>query len=431
MGLCVTSTLAPLAADVADAQKAIVVIGAGVVGLSIALTLRLRGHAVLVLERDDIAAGASRGNAGAFAFSDILPLASPGVMRQAPKWLLDPLGPLSIRPAYLFKIAPWLHQFWRASRPEAFERSLVTQVQLMQLAAAATPRLLAAAGASDMLRQDGNLHLYEGRAAWQASLATWALKAEHDIAFEHLDTVATIARLQPGLSPAFSHATFVPGWHTITDPLMLCERIAAAFAQVGGVIRRATVDRLERHSDGLRMQCGAFSLKARQVVLAGGAWSHRLAATLGERIPLETERGYNTSLPAGAFDLKRQLTFPDHGFVMTPIAGGVRVGGAVELAGLEAPPNFERSKNMLRKAKRFVPELVDTGGKEWMGFRPSLPDSLPAIGPARSNPQLICAFGHGHLGLTQAAATAELVAAMVEGAAPAMDVAALSPTRFG
>ncbi len=145
------------------------------------------------------------------------------------------------------------------------------------------------------------------------------------------------------------------------------------------------------------------------MVIAAGAWSHLLARSVGEHIPLETERGYNTTLPPGAFALQRQLTFPRHGFVVTPIAGGVRVGGAVEFAGLHAPPNYVRAEALLAHAKRFIPGLRTEGGTQWMGFRPSLPDSLPAIGAARADARIVYAFGHGHLGLTQSAATAEIV----------------------
>ena len=151
---------------------------------------------------------------------------------------------------------------------------------------------------------------------------------------------------------------------------------------------------------------------------------------MGDRIPLETERGYNTTLPAGAFDLQRQLTFAGHGFVVTPINGGVRVGGAVELAGLQAPPNFARADALLAKAKTFMPGLRTQGGTQWMGFRPSLPDSLAVIGPAPGDARVIYAFGHGHLGLTQSAATAELVCSLMAGAAPALDLAPFSPARF-
>jgi D-amino-acid dehydrogenase len=387
---------------------------------------------VLVLDRQGIAAEASRGNAGAFAFSDIFPLASPGIIRQAPKWLLDPLGPLSLPPRYLPTIAPWLWRFWRASQPRQVAASTAAQAALMRLAEENTLPLLQAAGAADLLRRDGNLHLYDSQAHWQAAQPGWAERARHGIAFQHLQGAEAIADLQPGLSPRFQHATFVPGWMTVVDPLLLCERIAAAVRSAGGALRQAEVQTLASTAEGVRVQLAdGRSITAARVVLAAGAWSHHLARTLGDRIPLETERGYNTTLPPGALDLRRQVTFMNHGFVMTPIGGGVRVGGAVELGGLRAPPRWARADALLQKAKAFFPSLDTQGGTRWMGFRPSLPDSLPVIGRASADARVLYAFGHGHLGLTQSAATAQLVQALVEGRAPAIDLAPFSSARFG
>ncbi|MCY1244099.1 D-amino acid dehydrogenase 1 [compost metagenome] len=154
-------------------------------------------------------------------------------------------------------------------------------------------------------------------------------------------------------------------------------------------------------------------------MLSAGAFSHQIARTLGERIPLETERGYNTTLPQDAFDLRTQVTFGGHGFVVTRLSTGIRVGGAVELGGLKLPPNFRRSEAMLKKAQKFLPGFKSEGGVQWMGFRPSLPDSLPAIGRARATGRVIYAFGHGHLGLTLAATTGRHVADLLAGAAGA------------
>ena len=434
--------LAPLERDEAAEIADVAVIGAGVIGLAIAFRLAHDDGArrIVVVDREGVAAGASRGNAGAFAFSDIEPLASPGIVRQAPRWLFDPLGPLALRPAYLPRIAPWLWRFWRASRPQRVAASTLAQATLNRLAAEAAPRLLEAVGAASMWHEDGNLHLYESEAEWRASLPGWQRRAAHGIAFEHASGPLAreqIAQWQPGVSPAFVAATFVPRWATVADPRVLVERIAAAAARLGVRLRLGEATSLAppggaRAGAAVQVQlAGGTVLRARRVVVAAGAWSHRLAATLGDRIPLETERGYNTTLPPGAFALRRQLTFPRHGFVVTPIAGGVRIGGAVELAGLDAPPNYARSDALLAKASRFLPALRTGGGTRWMGFRPSLPDSLPAIGSARGDARVVYAFGHGHLGLTQSAATAELVAALVAGRAPAIDLAPFDPGRFG
>jgi D-amino-acid dehydrogenase len=421
--------LQPLAAS--ECACDVLVIGAGIVGLAIALRLQREGRQVTVLDRKGVAAEASRGNAGAFAFTDILPLASPGMLRQAPRWLLDPLGPLSIAPAYLPRIAPWLFHFWRASSPERVKASAATQAALMDLSIVETDKMLAAAGATNMLRSNGVLHLYESEAEFAASQPGWQARADHGIAFTHLHGAQAIAELQPGLSATLVAATFLPAWKTIADPLRLTLALAARFTELGGRVRGGEALALEPSADGIVVPLAQSQrVAARQVVVAAGAWSHRLARTLGDRIPLETERGYNTTLPVAAFDLKRQLTFGGHGFVVTPLACGVRVGGAVEFAGLDAPPNFRRSEVLLAKAKRFMPGLATSGGTQWMGFRPSLPDSLPAIGAATRDTRVTYAFGHGHLGLTQAAATARLVADIVFERPSALDLSPLRPQRF-
>lgn len=402
-----------------------IVVGAGVIGLSAALALQARGLQVRVIDREGPAAGASAGNAGAFAFTDILPLASPRILRQAPRWLLDPLGPLSIPPAYAHRIAPWLLRFWRASRPAQVRASTLAQAALMDHSRAALETLLAREELTGMLRRDGQLQAYEGEAAWRASLPGWRLREERGIPFRHLEG-EEIAEVQPGLSPRFTHATFTPGWWSISDPrdyvLALADRVRAR----GGAIDRAEARALA--PGGVETSAGPLR---GPVVLAAGAHSHRLARTLGVRIPLETERGYNTTLPPDAFDLRVHVTFEGHGFVVSRLSSGLRVGGAVELGGLDLPPNWARADAMLNKAARFLPGLRTTGGTRWMGFRPSLPDSLPAIGPLSGHPGVTCAFGHGHLGLTQSAGTAELVADLVTGRSPAIDLSPFSPARFG
>ena len=199
------------------------VVGAGIVGVATALRLQREGRDVWLIDRERVAAQASRGNAGALAFSDILPLASAGILRQAPRWLLDPLGPLTIRPSYLPRLVPWLLRFWHASRRARVRASTAAQAALMTLSTAETPLMLEAAGASHMLRSEGVLHLYESEAELQASQAGWQARAEHGIAFTHLHGAQSIAPFQPGLSAAIVAATFVPAWSTVSDPLIaLC-----------------------------------------------------------------------------------------------------------------------------------------------------------------------------------------------------------------
>lgn len=410
--------------------EGVVVIGAGVVGLSAALQLQARGLAVTVVDREGPAAGASAGNAGAFAFTDILPLASPGIMKKAPGWLLDPLGPLSVPPAYALKIAPWMFRFWRACSPRNVTHSTAAQTALMDLSKAELEPFLAATGTLPMLEKRGNLQVYESEAEFRASFPGWQARTDHGIEFHHM-TAAEMAGLQPGLSPRFTRGTFTPGWYSIADPKLYTLALADRFRTNGGTILRAEVQALMPTDAGVTLALvGQPAMMADKVVLAAGAFSHRIARSLGEKIPLETERGYNTTLPPDAFDLRTQITFGGHGFVISRLSTGIRVGGAVELGGLDLPPNYKRSEAMLKKAQAFLPGLKSTGGAQWMGFRPSLPDSLPAIGRARATPRVVYAFGHGHLGLTQSAGTARLVADLVTGQTPAIDISAFNPQRF-
>ncbi|WP_170423566.1 NAD(P)/FAD-dependent oxidoreductase [Ruegeria arenilitoris] len=408
----------------------VVVIGAGVIGITTALELQRRGHSVLVLDRIGVAAEASAGNAGAFAFPEVEPLATPGIMRKAPKWLLDPLGPLSIPPAYALRIAPWMYRFWRASRPDRYGELLGAQARLTDLSRQALGRLVASVNGEGLLQRDGQMQLYEGEAEFRASLPTWDLRRKHGIEFELLESPVDIAKKQPGLSSRFTHAGFTPNWLNTVDPKSWVEHLAEVFLNRGGQIQRREIRAMSPVENGIRIVCADETLGAAKVVVAAGAWSHQIAQTLGDRIPLETERGYNTTLPKGAFDLRMHLTFSGHGFVASKINGGVRIGGAVELGGLSLPPNFKRADVLLKKAAEFLPGLKTDGGTQWMGFRPSLPDSIPVIGPSPKSPQVVYAFGHGHLGLTQSAGTAEMVGALVDRQSPPISVSPYAATRF-
>mgnify|MGYP001048323152 FL=1 len=408
----------------------IAIVGAGIVGICTAAYLAEAGFEVTVFDRTGICEETSSGNAAALAFSDVLPLAQKGMMRNLPKWLADPLGPLAIPPAYLPRLLPWLYRFWRAGAAGRHEGALTAQAALMKLAEAEWAGLMERSGTGTMLREDGSLELYESAAEFSASLPGWAARDRFGIAYRHVEG-QEMAALQPGLSPRFVKGTFVPGWKTVADPRLLGKAVWAYAESKGARFEKGNVARVAAGAAGAAVHLSDGTVRrAKRLVVAAGAWSHLLARAFGDGIPLETERGYNTTLPADAFDVKRQLVFPGHGFVVTPLSTGLRVGGAVELAGLERPPNYARSKAMLEKARQFLPGLKTGGGREWMGYRPSLPDSLPVIGRARGSGNVFYAFGHGHLGLTQSAATARLIRDLVSGRAPAADLSPFSPQRF-
>jgi D-amino-acid dehydrogenase len=408
----------------------VVIVGAGIVGLASALKLVEAGRQVLLVDRKGMAEETSRGNAGAFAFSDIMPLATKDVLRKLPKWLGDPLGPLTVRPEYLAQITPWMLRFWRAGWPDRVAAGLKAQAALMRLARTEMDSLVASAGLASLVRSDGVLELYESEAELRHAQPEIDAKTREGIEIR-IVRGDDLRALQPGLDPRFVAATFIPKWQTVSDPYDFALAIGKAATDRGVTFRQAEAKALRPLGQGATIDfADGTALTATTVIVACGAWSRRLTAPLGDLIPLDTERGYNTTLPPGAFDLRRQLVFPGHGFVVTPLSTGIRVGGAVEFGGLDLPPNFKRSEAMLKKAALFMPGLRTDGGRQWMGFRPSLPDSLPAIGRSRPSPHILYAFGHGHLGLTQSAATGRLLTDLVTGAAPSLDLAPFSPQRF-
>lgn len=414
----------------AQTKADVVVIGAGIVGAMSALHLQRQGRNVLLLDRAGPAAGASAGNAGILAFPEIIPIPSPGVMFKAPKWLLDPLGPLSIRPAYALKIAPWLWHFWRASSRRVFEQGIVTQASMMELSAAEMTHIRAIPELAAFFDNTGTLDLYDSEESFDAAAHDWREKGKAGFEFRRVNR-REIEEMQPGLAPQFRHAMYSASGLQINDPREFTQAVCGQAEAAGAILRTADVIDIAATDGGAILTLAdGESIAAATVVLAGGAWSKKLAARLGDRVPLDTERGYNTTLPAQSFALKRQLYFNDHAFVVTPLAQGIRVGGAVELGGLELPPNYERSRSLLAKAGRFLPELDTCGGTEWMGFRPSMPDCLPVIGYSKASRSVIYAFGHGHLGLTQSAATGKLVSDLAAGRATGIPLTPFRPDRF-
>lgn len=408
----------------------VLVIGTGIIGSMAALYLQNAGRDVVLLERGEVARGASSGNAGILAFPEIIPIPAPGIMKKAPRWLCDPLGPLSVPPPYAPKIAPWLWRFWRASAERNFRHGLKALTEINRLAAVEMAHVASMPELSHLVSKTGTLDLYDSEASLNAARKDWDEKQSAGFTFQRVGR-NEIDALQPGLAPQFRHAIFSPDGLQVSDPYDFTRAIFDLVIARGASLRKGEAERIDAVGESTIVTLeNGDKIDADKVVIAGGAWSRKLAATLGNIVPLETERGYNTTLPAEAFNLTRQLYFNDHGFVVTPLSTGIRVGGAVELGGLELKPNFRRAEAMLKKAGRFLPGLKLEGGKQWMGFRPSMPDCLPVIGTARATPSVIYAFGHGHLGLTQSAATARLVTQLASGEETAISVDPFRPGRF-
>ncbi|MDN3522685.1 NAD(P)/FAD-dependent oxidoreductase [Halomonas ramblicola] len=409
----------------------IAVIGAGVVGMTTALALQRQGHAVSVLDPRGPGEGASYGNAGFLATELIDPLSTPSTLSKAPRLWLDPHGALAMPLRYLPRMAPWLMRFIAAARPSRVAEGRRALAALNGAAVAAWRRCLADIGAEEELVASGYLLVWEsgrGRAAAKAQMAHlqhWGIEVEWLEAEE-------IRAREPGLTGELSHGLSFPGAHQVRDPHALVRRLAAAFEARGGVIRQTRVERLEPYGEGVRLHTDAGEWDADRAVVAAGARSHHLARDLGLEVPLETERGYHLTLPQRGQPLRQPVGSAERRCVMTPMRCGLRIVGFTELGGLSLAPIRRRYASLRRHAGALLADRqgLDHGAEEWMGFRPTLPDSLPVIDTHPDVPAVHFAFGHQHLGLTQAAITAELLAARMAGDAPALDLAPYRVTRF-
>ena len=409
----------------------ITIIGAGIVGSAAAHRLLDAGHEVTLLDTEGRTGRPSDGNAGWIAHTDIMPLASPKVWRYLPRWLMDPLGPLTIRPGYLPQLTPWLLRFVLASSPGRIDAGMRAIRSINAGALPSWKALLEGPGLTDVLRERGLLSVWRSRNAFEQAKGIIERQRELGIQADVLDA-GDLKRMEPALQ-GVAHAILYPDGCHVADPAALTAAIFQRAVARGAVHVREHALAIEPGGDGVRVLTDgdSRSLFPDRVVVAAGAWSRMLAKGMGDPIPLDTERGYNATFPPGTFGIGRPIMFEGEGFVATPLDTGDRVGGAVEFAGLKAPPNHRRTDAMVERLKRFLPHL-DAGvpARRWMGFRPSLPDSLPVIGHACRDTRIVYAFGHAHHGLTQAAVTARMVGELIDGRPSGVDLKPFSAARF-
>ena len=407
----------------APMQTEIAVIGAGVIGLAVAHQLRAAGHEVVVIDPGDPGSGASYGNAGTIADYAVMPVGTPDVLRNLPSLLFDRNSPLSIRRAALPSLLPWLLRFARESLPTAAKRNSGALASLLADAGPSWTRLADEIGGTEILQHRGCLYLYQTKSAFQAAAADMAYRREFGIKVE-LISPDDLAGLEPGLPPVEGGAAFFPGAVFLNDPGRMMAVLAANIPHV-----RARVDWLGRRNGGVFLAGDDLQMQARQVVIAAGARSEKLARMAGDKVPLDTERGYHLEWDMKVPRLSRPACPTSRGFYLCPMEGRLRVAGTVELGGLEAPPSRHRLDRLLEGARAVFPDL-GVPDREWMGFRPSMPDSLPVIGFSGGGREIIHAFGHGHIGLTLAPITARIVADLVAGREPEIDISAYSAGLF-
>jgi D-amino-acid dehydrogenase len=410
------------------------VIGAGMVGVCAARWLQRDGHSVFLIEPGNPGEGASFGNAGAFNGSSVTPVAMPGVIRQVPGWLKDPLGPLSLRWQYLPTILPYLARMVRSATPEKVRSQARALRPLIAPTVPLVRELARDAGAEHLIHQRGHLYVYRSAEALEKDALAWALRRENGVEIDEFDA-DELRQLEPVLSREYVRGLLVRENGHTSNPHGLVTRLVEQFRREGGEIVRARA--LGFRLDGKRLtaiRTDDGDLPADAAIVCAGAHSKPLAAALGDKIPLETERGYHLMIRDPEVMPRIPTADADGKFVATPMELGLRLAGTVELAGLKAPPDWRRSRILLTQARRMLPGLAAEHPEDrittWMGHRPALPDSLPVLGPSRSSPDVIYAFGHGHIGMTSAPMTGRVVADLVAGRPAPIDISPFAAGRF-
>lgn len=413
-------------------KKKVAVIGAGMVGMATASWLQRDGHDVVVIDPQAPGQGASFGNAGCFNPSSVVPVATPDTWKQVPKYLTDPLGPLRIRWSYLPTLMPWLIRLIRAGSPARIEAQARALKTILGPCLESVLTLARNAGAESLVARNGILIAYRSQASWDGDVSAWEIRRRNGTRWEELNT-DELRQFDPNLSRDYTRGKLVPDNGHCLDPGGLVAALAEAVQRDGGALLRRRAIGFSIDGGKLRaVRTPEGDIPADAAVLAAGAHSKVLAAELGDTVPLETERGYHAMLRAPEVMPRVPTSDADGKFVATPMAGGLRLAGTVELAGLEAAPDWRRARILLQQSAKLYPDLASEYPEErytvWMGHRPSLPDSLPVLGPSKRSRDVFYAFGHGHVGMTGGPYTGKVIADLVAGRPAPID---LEPFRAG
>jgi glycine/D-amino acid oxidase-like deaminating enzyme len=415
-----------------SAVSRVVVIGTGIVGLNVGLRLLREGMQVEFVDPRPPGSGASFGNAGVIAVEAAVPINMPSLLASAPRFLLRQQGPIVVRPAYLLQALPWLIRFLLACRPQRVEQISESLHSLTRFALQEYEKLFADLGIEDDIRRTGALMLYHTPASFEGARPAIELRRRRGAHIEVLGE-QEVRAMEPASGPVH-RGLYFPDYASLDSPQRLCQRLADRAAALGAVFHLAEVRSIGVAGGRpavLHLEDGReLELDGAAVVIAAGAHSKGLAADVGCDVPLDTERGYHVEIENPGITLGRPVLVSDGAFFASTMQGRLRLAGTVEIAGLHRKPDWRRADAMVERAKSAFPGLRATEWTRWMGFRPSVPDSLPVIGASPLVSHAYVACGHGHLGMTMGAVTGTLIADAVLGRESRLDASPFAPRQL-
>ncbi|BBK30385.1 D-amino-acid dehydrogenase [Stella humosa] len=407
-----------------------VVIGAGIVGVCCALYLQRDGHSVTLVDPRGVGLGASFGNAGNLGWASCVPAAMPGVLKKVPQMLFDGNAPLKLHWGHVPAAAGWFARFIAAARPSRIEAIADARQALLARLHEGYAPLLEAAGAEDLIDYSGLLMTWESDEAFAGSRYALELRRRRGVPMDELDGNEA-RQMEPALAPSVMRAVHFPRLAHVIDPLRLTETLARHFEQRGGRIRREAARGFEMGPSGpVAVTTDAGRIAADRFIVAAGVWSKNLARQLGTRTPIEAERGYHNVFPQPGIALRAAIMSADRYIAVTPMEAGIRATGVAEFADPDRPADMRYAEMVERRAQGLLPGLKTEGRSQWMGPRPSHPDSLPVIGRSPRFGNVVFAYGHDHIGLALGGITGRLVADIVAGRPTPVDLTPYRPDRF-
>jgi D-amino-acid dehydrogenase len=416
--------------DIPMARTDALVLGAGIVGVSVALHLVKRGLAVTLVDRGEAGQGTSFGNAGIIEGHTLFPATFPSSLTQLIRIGIKRAPEADYHMTFLARVAPWLLAFRRNSSPERLVSFMNAMRPMFERAVAEHETLMDEANAKRYLRHTGWLKLYRSDRSFAATARERAIAAEHGLSARVMD-VDDARALEPSLNPVFRHAVFWEDAASITNPLAVTRAYAARFEALGGVTVKGDALRLHRQGTKWRIETDEGPVDAGQAVVALGPWAPDLLRPLGINLPLAVKRGYHRHFRArGNADLARPILDNDNGYCLTSMEQGIRLTTGAEFAARDAAPTPTQLGRVVPIARSLFPLDKPVEDKPWLGARPCFADSRPVIGRAPGQSGLWLAYGHAHWGLTLGPATGRLLAEMMSGATPFCDPAPYAAERF-
>ncbi len=413
-----------------SSRQQVAVLGAGVIGICNAISLQRDGFQVALIDNQGISEGCSKGNAGHFATEQVFPLAQASLLPQLPKMLLDPKGALRINPRYLVKALPWFIRFVANMRSSVFNHNKNALKQLNERAIDAWQALTDIANCNDLFHLHGSLLTFEAH-SYQQALDTQKHYQNEGVQVDLLDRQA-LDSLQPGLHSDIAYALYFTDVGHTCSPHKLNLALFDYAKSIGVEFVQASITQISHNQDTVELASAQQNYEFNKLIVCTGAHSKVFCNQLGYKVPLDTERGYHYMVNTNLMPKMPVVSF-EKKFILTPMQEGLRFAGTVEFAGLKRKPNYARADMLKELGQSIWPQItddVDESQKKWMGFRPTLPDSLPVIGQAPNHPNIYFNFGHQHLGLTLAAISARLISDTLLGKEPLVALAPYDIARF-